>query len=45
METQFKHLEQISETFGPFEVDLFASRLNNQCEVYFAWQPDPMLKQ
>lgn len=26
---------------GPFSIDLFASRLNNKCDVYAAWKPDP----
>ena len=25
----------------PLEVDLFASRLTNQCRRYFSWWPDP----
>ena len=33
--------EQLNQKFGPFEIDLFASRLNNQCKKYFAWHPDP----
>lgn len=28
-------------TFGPFEVDLFASACNNKCEAYISWFPDP----
>ena len=35
---------QISLLYGPFEVDLFASRLTAQCPVYFIWQPDPYAK-
>ena len=27
--------------FGPFGADLFASRLNTQCPVFFSWRPDP----
>ena len=27
--------------FGPIEVDLFASHLTTQCQVYFSWWPDP----
>ena len=26
---------------GPFEVDLFASRVNAHCPLYFAWKADP----
>ena len=31
----------ISNHFGPFDIDLFASRLNAQCDIYCAWKPDP----
>ena len=34
----FKMLETC---FGPFGADLFASRLNTQCPVFFSWRPDP----
>ncbi|KAK3099298.1 hypothetical protein FSP39_002298 [Pinctada imbricata] len=27
--------------FGPFEIDLFANRLNRQLPVYCSWKPDP----
>ena len=27
--------------FGPFDIDLFASRLNALCDIYCAWKPDP----
>ena len=32
---------QITDTFGVPEVDLFATRLNNQVEKYVAWHPEP----
>ena len=32
---------KIDQTLGPLEVDLFASILTNQCQVYFSWRPDP----
>ena len=32
---------KIEERYGPLEVDLFASRLTNQCHRYFSWRPDP----
>ena len=32
---------KINERYGPIEVDLFASRLTNQCRRYFSWRPDP----
>ena len=32
---------EINEIYGPLEVDLFASRLTNQCHRYFSWRPDP----
>ena len=31
----------IDKIYGPMEVDLFASRLTNQCRRYFSWRPDP----
>lgn len=31
----------INKRYGPLEVDLFASRLTNQCRHYFSWRPDP----
>ena len=33
--------EVINKKFGPFTLDLFATRLNAQCNKYFAWKPDP----
>ena len=32
---------QIEEILGPFDLDLFASRINTQCQKFFAWRPDP----
>ena len=32
---------KISNKFGPFEIDLFASRLNAKHENYASWKPDP----
>ena len=32
---------EINEIYGPLEVDLFVSRLTNQCHHYFSWRPDP----
>lgn len=31
----------ISQLWGPFEVDMFASRANAQLTTYFSWRPDP----
>ena len=31
----------LSDRFGPFQVDLFASRVNTHCTLYFAWKADP----
>ena len=39
-----KGFETISKVFGPFEIDLFASRLNAKTPVYVAWKPDPKAK-
>ena len=33
--------QKINRVYGPLEVDLFASRLTNQCQRYFSWRPDP----
>ena len=33
--------KSISDKFGPFDIDLFASRLNAQCAKYCSWKPDP----
>ena len=33
--------QQIATQFGPFEVDLFASRLKRKVPIYFSWTPDP----
>ena len=32
---------RIVQAFGPFDIDLFASRLNTQLPVYVSWRPDP----
>jgi len=32
---------RVLETFGPFNIDLFASLNNNKCEAYVSWFPDP----
>ena len=34
----------ISDRLGPFDIDLFASRLNFQCSDYCSWKPDPTAK-
>ena len=31
---------KVNRCYGPLEVDLFASRLTNQCCCYFSWRPD-----
>ena len=33
---------RINNVYGPLEVDLFASRLTNQCRRFFSWRPDPL---
>ena len=40
-ETPLAVFSDLSRAWGPFGVDLFASRLNNKCDVYFSWLPDP----
>ena len=34
--------QRINRLYGPLEVDLFASRLTNQCHRYFSWRADPI---
>lgn len=29
------------DTFGPFDIDLFATHINVKCEIYISWFPDP----
>ena len=31
---------KLNSRFGPFDIDLFASRLNTQCDCFFAWKMD-----
>ena len=33
---------QINKRLGPLEVDLFASRLTHQLQMYVSWRPGPM---
>ena len=40
-ELDFDIFIKIFHQFGPFDVDLFASRLNHKVKVYAAWKPDP----
>ena len=32
---------KINDLWGPFEIDLFASRLNKKVEEFVSWKPDP----
>ena len=32
---------RIDDLLGPIKVDLFASRITNQCPAYYSWRPDP----
>ena len=32
---------EINKCYRPLEVDLFASRLTNQCQCYYSWRSDP----
>ena len=34
--------ENVAEVFGPFDIDLFASRLNYKVNYYCSWKPDPL---
>ena len=33
--------QEVCQRLGPCQVDLFASRLNNQLDCYVSWRPDP----
>lgn len=35
---------EVNNNFGPFDIDLFASRLNKKVETYSSWKPDPYAK-
>ena len=37
-ESRFRKIYNL---WGPFDVDLFASRLNNKVDVFASWKPDP----
>ena len=39
-----KVFEDISNKWGPFQIDLFASRLNYKVQDYVSWKPDPGAK-
>ncbi|KYN08287.1 hypothetical protein ALC62_00717 [Cyphomyrmex costatus] len=32
---------KLSDIFGPFDLDLFASLINSKCDAYIFWFPDP----
>lgn len=32
---------RVARVFGPFDIDLFASSINNKCDLYASWYPDP----
>lgn len=34
-------INKLTNIFGKFDIDLFASRLNTHCEKYCSWRPDP----
>lgn len=36
--------ENLDKLWGPFQVDLFASRLNSKVSSYVLWKPDPGAK-
>ena len=36
-----KIFDKLVHSFGEFDIDLFASRLNAKCNVYCSWKPDP----
>ncbi|XP_011883838.1 PREDICTED: uncharacterized protein LOC105570987 [Vollenhovia emeryi] len=34
--------EEISDQFGPFDIDLFATYANSKCDSFCSWFPDPL---
>ena len=36
-----KVFQQICQSLGPLQIDLFASRLTKQLPHYYSWRPDP----
>jgi hypothetical protein len=36
--------QRLNKMLGPYEIDLFASRLNKQIEQFFSWHPEPEAK-
>ena len=41
MDDESRGLPKVIPIVGPFEIDLFASRLNKQIDDYVSWTPDP----
>lgn len=37
----FKYFEEIIKKFGPPQIDLFASNINNKCRRFISWKNDP----
>ncbi|EFN87992.1 hypothetical protein EAI_06111, partial [Harpegnathos saltator] len=33
--------QQVNKAFGPFDINLFASAINNKCDVCVSWFPNP----
>jgi len=36
------YFDKINSHFGPFDIDLFASTINNKCPSFVSWFPDPL---
>ncbi|XP_039310369.1 uncharacterized protein LOC105203938 [Solenopsis invicta] len=37
-----QYFDEIEAALGPFEIDLFASSINNKCRDFISWHPDPL---
>ena len=37
-DSAFKFIEEV---YGPFQIDLFATRINTKCKIYCSWYRDP----
>ncbi|XP_011164155.3 uncharacterized protein LOC105198980 [Solenopsis invicta] len=37
-----QYFDEIEAALGPFDIDLFASSINNKCRDFISWHPDPL---
>lgn len=36
------YFKNIDSYFGSFDIDLFATSINNKCQCFISWLPDPL---